>query len=279
MEDRPMMVRAVDELRSQFDSRDLAVLADIHRFRLLSTRQIQRLHFSKPGMHASIQGATRAAHRVLHRLQEAKLVAPLERRIGGAERGSAGSLWQVESRGAAVLKLGAEEPKRYRTREPSSALFIRHTVAIAEVALLVTEYTQAKALDLLSLETEPTAWRTFLGRHGQTESLRPDLYVIAANSDFEQHTCVEIDQATEHAPQILRKCHVYARYAAFGAAEKQSGVIPRVVWVTTNDARRRFLLRIIAGDPNLPEEMFSVATTDQAAEEIVGTLLSETTPS
>jgi hypothetical protein len=274
-----MMVRSTDDLRAQFDSRDLAVLANIHRFRLLSTRQIQRLHFSKPGLHASVQGATRAAHRVLHRLQEAGLVAPLERRIGGAERGSAGSLWQVESRGAAVLKLGVDEPKRYRTREPSSGIFIRHTVATAEVAVMVTEYTQANELDLLSLETEPTAWRIFLGRHGQAESLRPDLYIVAANSEFEQHTCVEIDQATEHAPQILRKCHVYARYAAIGAAEKQAGVIPRVVWVTTSDARRRFLLRTISSDPKLPSEMYSVVTTEQAAEEIVGTLLTETTPS
>lgn len=269
-----MKPQLAEELRSALSPRDLAILTDIDRFRFLSTRQIQRLHFSGSGAHASLQGATRAAHRVLHRLQLARLITAIERRIGGPERGSAGFLWQLDERGAGVLHLGAEVARK-RLREPSSGMFVRHTVAIAELAVALTETIRSTELELVELQPEPASWRSFLGGYGQAESLRPDLYVVVANEQFEQHAFVEIDQATEHQPQILRKCHVYARYVATGAAEKQDGVVPQVLWVTTTKARSAALQRMIASDPKLPSELFRVVLDSAAAEAIIAGLNEE----
>jgi len=252
-------------LRATLTTRDMAILEDLKRFRLLSTRQVQRLHFPHPGAHSTIVGATRATHRVLQRLQTHQLVAQLERRVGGPERGSATALWQLAEQGANVLHLGVEEAKRSRYREPTTSLFVRHTVAIADIAVAITEHTQTAGLELLALQTEPDAWRSFLGENGQPESLRPDLYVVVANADFEQHTFVEVDMSTEHRPQILRKCQLYARYAANGAAEQQTGVIPRVVWVAPTEKRQDALERMIAGDSRLPPAMFTVVTTEDAS--------------
>ena len=262
-------------LRATLTARDMAILEDVKRFRLLSTRQVQRLHFPHPGAHSTIVGATRAAHRVLQRLQTHQLLAQLERRVGGAERGSATALWQLAEQGTNVLRLGVEEAKRSRYREPTTSLFVRHTVAIADVAVAITEHTRAAGLELLDLQTEPDAWRSFLGENGQPESLRPDLYAVVANTDFEQHTFVEIDMATEHGPQILRKCQLYARYAANGAAQQQTGVMPRVVWITPTAKRRDALGRMITIDPRLPPAMFTVVTTDDAATEITTGLAEE----
>jgi hypothetical protein len=196
-------------------------------------------------------------------------VAQLERRVGGPERGSATALWQLADRGTDVLQLGTGQSRRSRYREPATSLFVRHTVAIADTAVAITETAHSSNLELLAVQTEPDAWRTFLGENGQAESLRPDLYAVVANTEFEQHSFVEIDMATEHAPQILRKCYLYARYAANGAAQQQTGVVPRVVWIAPNAKRRNALDRMIAGDERLPPAMFTVVTTDEAAAEIV----------
>lgn len=270
-------MRKVDAytLRSTLTSRDIEILEDLKRFRLLSTRQIQRLQFPHPGSHSTIVGATRAAHRVLQRLQTHELITQLERRVGGPERGSATALWQLAEQGTKLLHLGVEEAKRSRHREPTSSLFVRHTVAIADIAVAITEHGRAARLELLTLQTEPDAWRGFLGENGQPESLRPDLYVVVANADFEQHTFVEVDMATEHGPQILRKCQLYVRYAANGAAEQQTGVIPRVLWVTQTEKRRDALEQMITRDSRLPPAMFTVITTDDAAREITTGLAEE----
>jgi hypothetical protein len=262
-------------LRANLTARDIGILEDLKRFRLLSTRQIQRLHFPHPGAHSTVVGATRATHRVLQRLQTHLLLAQLERRVGGPERGSATALWQLAEQGTNVLHLGVEEAKRSRYREPTTSLFVRHTIAIADVAVAITEHARATGLELLALQTEPDAWRSFLGENGQPESLRPDLFAAVANADFEQHSFVEIDMATEHQPQILRKCQLYARYAANGAAEQQTGVVPRVVWVAPTLKRRDALGRMITGDSRLPTAMFTVVATENAASEITTGLVEE----
>jgi len=205
------------QLRDALTARDLAIVMDIERFRLLSTRQIERLHFGQD--HSSKQAATRATHRVLQRLESHQIVNRLERRVGGPQRGSAAALWQLGPRGLDVARPDAVS-KRGRFREPASGLFVRHTSAVAEMGVQVIERTRELHLALLTLAPEQHAWQQFLGQHGQPEWLRPDLYVVVANDEFEQHTYVEIDRATEHGPQILRKCEVYARFAAVGAADR-----------------------------------------------------------
>ena len=246
-------------LRDVLTGRDVAVLADVDRFRLLSTRQIQRLHFTD---HTTAQAATRATHRVLQRLEGHGVLARLERRVGGPQRGSATALWQLGSRGLEAIRPDAV--KRGRFREPTSGLFVHHTTEVAETAVEVIERAAARGLDILKLNPEQHAWVQFLGQHGQAEWLRPDLYVVVANQEFEQHSFLEVDRATEHGPQILRKCHVYARFAAVGAAERFAGLMPRVLWVVPDKARQRLLRRLIDADAGLPEGLFVVATPEAA---------------
>jgi len=239
--------------------RDLAVLRDIERFRLLSTRQVQRLHFAD---HASSQAATRATHRVLQRLEAHGTLSRLERRIGGPQRGSAAALWQLGPRGLEAVQPHAV--KRSRFREPTSGLFVHHTTDVAELGVTILERSRGAGLEVLRLSPEQQAWIPFLGQHGQHEWLRPDLYVVTADSNFEQHSFVELDRATEHGPQIIRKCHVYARFAAVGAADRLAGLMPRVLWVVPDRRRQVLLERLIAEDPKLPNGLFLVTSTNEA---------------
>ena len=248
--------------------RDLAVLDDVETFRLLTTRLIQRLHFpiGKNG-HATAGAATKATMRVLTRLADHGVIAHLERRIGGVRHGSQGYIWQLTSTGATIQRTRRGETGRRRYTEPS-VLFTDHTLAVAEIAVIIRDLATAGDLEVLALQTEPDCWRDYLGPHGLTQTLKPDLYSVTAAGEFEDHLFLEADQGSEHLPQILTKCRAYAAYHATGAEQQRSGVFPLVLWVTASAARAAQIRRAIATEPNLPAELFQVTTADRFAEHL-----------
>lgn len=247
----------------RLSARDLAILDDLERFRLLSTRLIQRLHFPVGGNgHRTLGAATKATMRVLHRLVGHGVIAHLERRIGGVRHGSQGFIWQLTSTGATVQRTRRGETGRRRYVEPS-ALFADHTLAIADLAVTIRTLADIGELEVLALQTEPDCWREYVGPHGLTQSLKPDLYSVTATSEFEDHLFIEADQGSEHLPQILTKCRAYAAYHATGIEQHTSGVFPAVLWITPSTARAAQLRRAITADPDLPNELFQVATTER----------------
>lgn len=253
-----MKASTLDQIRSSLPARDLELMEELRVLRLLTTRQLQRLLFASPRHHATVTGATRAAHRVLGRLQARGLVERLERRIGGAERGSAGSIWQLTPRGFEVASLGLTNSRR-RLREPSSGPFVRHTLGIAELAVTIREAAAERGFELLRVEGEPSSWRSFVGEHGQTESLRPDLYTVTADTSYEQHILWEWDMATEHGPALVKKSRLYERWIQLGAAERSIGVVPQIVWVAPTVARQRFITDLLASDRRIQPAHFVVA--------------------
>lgn len=62
------------------------------------------------------------------------LIARLGRRIGGVRAGSSGITWQLASTGERLLRRLHGETKRRRYVEPSAA-FVKHTLAVAELAI------------------------------------------------------------------------------------------------------------------------------------------------
>lgn len=248
---------------AQLMPRDLAILDDLEAFRLLSTRQLQRLHFRiAPAHHVSFGAATKATMRVLSRLQRVGVINHLERRIGGARRGSQGFIWQLTSTGATVQRTRRGEKRRRRYTEPS-ALFADHTLAVADLAVTVRELSDKGILEVLILETEPASWREWVGRQGTTETLKPDLHAVTATTEFQDHLFIEADQGSEHSSQILAQCAAYARYHQTGIEQHNRGVFPAVLWVTPTEKRAAALERAIAKDESLPPGIFHVITTSQ----------------
>ncbi|HEU0087709.1 MAG TPA: replication-relaxation family protein [Pseudonocardiaceae bacterium] len=247
--------------------RDVAILESLRSYRLLTTSQLRRLHFACG--HATIAAASGATMRVLTRLEIRNLVMRLGRRIGGVRAGSSGIVWQLGSTGERLLRTMHGQKQRRRYVEPSPA-FTAHTLAVAELAIGLHELHNQGALELISLETEPSCWRSFVGPHGTVEWLKPDLYAITASGDYEDHWFVEADLATEHPPVVVRKAKVYQGYAATGAHQARHGLFPAVAWVVPDTTRQEALAAALADDKAIQPGLFRVITTGEFSGLITG---------
>lgn len=248
------------DLAGRLSHRDRAILESVERLRLLSTQHLRRLHFADG--HTNPASATRATNRVLSRLEEHGLVTRLGRRMGGARGGSTSLIWQLGATGERVLREGTGASRR-RFVEPSRT-FAQHTLAVAELAVQLIEASRAGRFELLRLESEPSCWRTFLAQTGVQQWLKPDLFAMTATAEFEDHTFVEVDLATEHVAAVLRKARAYERYRAAGRHQAEHGVFPAVLWVVPDTARQDALTAALEADAALAGDLFRVVTTEEA---------------
>lgn len=260
-----MKPTTVSTLDGHLTDRDIRVLADLERFRLLTTRQLQRLHFPAAplGKHATTSSATRGTTRVLGRLKQLHAITRLDRRVGGIKHGSALAIWQLGSAGDRYLRARRGDPIRRRYDEPGLT-FVEHQLAVADVAVSVMEQATAGRFDLLELDLEPACWRIFTGTANTVVTLKPDLLVVTANTTTETHSFVEVDRGTEHLPAVLRKCRIYQRYADTGTEQANRGLFPAVVWIVPDAVRAAKIRAAIAADKALRADLFWTVTPEQA---------------
>lgn len=251
---------SIATLQSMVTPRDMDILCLIREHRFLTTKQIQRLLFWD---HASPGAAIRACIRVMTRLELRALIVKLSRQIGGVHAGSGSYIWGIDDAGDRLLRAdnSMKDTKRQRTFDPSP-LFLAHTLAVAETRVMLEEATHREELELIAVTTEPRNWRTFAGRAGTTQTLKPDLHAVTALGDFEDHWFIEIDNGTESLPTVLGKCQTYQRYFESGREQHISGVFPKVVWLMVDTRRRSRLLAAIKSDKRLDERLFSAVAPD-----------------
>lgn len=248
----------LDELTERLTDRDLAIVADVDRYRLLSTRQVQRLHFATG--HRSSVAAARACTRVLDRLRREGVLAALARRIGGVRKGSAGTVWFLGATGERLQRHLQGLPARRRFTEPSRH-FVNHTLAVAELAVLAVEAERASAFEILSLDAEPGSWQPYLGPTGTRTVLKPDLALVTRSADFEDHWFLEADLDTEHLPVIVRQARAYDAFRGSGRYEAAHGLFPRVLWVTPSQARSAAIRAALRHAGGISGELFTTCTT------------------
>lgn len=246
-------------LQRDLSNRDVSILADLARLRLLQARHIQRLWFAD----GSSLSAARRSRRVLNRLHGLKLVVRMERRVGGVHAGSSGFIYALSSLGQRLLDVGgpAGGSRRRRPWEPSP-MFQDHILAVAELYVCLVEADRTDAdLDLLAFDAEPACWRHFSSHLNEGDILKPDAYVRAGGSQFEQVSFVEIDLGTEHGPALKRKLDVYHR--AFTAGVEQAGgeAFPNVLWVMTSDKRRDLIEAHVSRLPPPSRALFTITTS------------------
>lgn len=260
-----MRPTATGTLDGHLTDRDIRVLEDLERFRLLTTRQLQRMHFPTApfGTHSTASSATRGTTRVLGRLERLGAIARLDRRIGGIKHGSALAIWQIGPAGDRYLRARRGESIRRRYDEPGLT-FVEHQLAVADIAVSVIEQAGAARFDLLELELEPACWRAFSGTANTAITLKPDLLVVTADESTETHTFVEVDRGTEHLPAVLRKCRTYQRYADTGVEQAARGLFPAVVWIVPDAVRAAKIRTAISGDKALQDGVFWITIPEQA---------------
>jgi hypothetical protein len=264
-----MTRRDVAELLALLSERDLGILEALRAHRLLTTAQIRRLHFAHGAeeRHASQAAASAATMRVLTRLERHGLIARLRRRIGGVRAGSSGITWHLGAGGERLLRRLHGEQSRRRYLEPGAA-FVTHALGTADLAVRLRELDRRGTVELLRLEAEPDCWQGFLGPHGARTWLKPDLFAVTANGEYEDHWFIEWDEATEHPGAVIRKALVYQRYAATGVHQAAHGLFPMVLWVVPDEGRRRVLERAFASERGVQGELFRVCVRDAFEAEI-----------
>jgi hypothetical protein len=156
---------------------------------------------------------------------------------------------------------------RKRHHEPSPA-FLQHTLAVAEVAIRLTELAASRKIGLMERQVEPGCWRAYTNAGGTASTLRPDLFAItspiangASRAEaYEDYWFIEVDLATESPAVVVRKCQQYLAYLRSGEEQARSGVFPLVVWIVPDGKRKETLLVHIT--ENLPndERLFVVIT-------------------
>jgi len=237
--------RKLEKLDSALTARDRDALATLGDCRYATTGQLTRLHFTDS---ATPKAASRAANRALAKLQSHGLISALDRRVGGVRAGSSGFVWSLTNAGVRLLNLdtGEEEPRRRRF-DPSPR-FVEHTLAIAE---LFVQLESIGGITLATVQFEPLCWR------GQ---VKPDLFAVTSDGEYDDHWFFEIDLATEAPSRILQKCEQYEAYYRSGAEK----IFPLVVWIVPDNKRQASIQDQIAQSKTLKHKrIFIVITPDE----------------
>ena len=261
--ERRTSARRLAYVERDLTERDRAIVTDIDRFGFLTTRQIERLHFS---LVPESTVPARSTYRAIKRLADWGVIEHIDRRIGGVRAGSASFVWRLAPVGVRIVAQSNEA--RARRKEPALR-FLDHRLAVADVAIDLTEAARVGRFELVEFSTEPTTWRPYLSAGGVREVLKPDGFAITALGDFEDYWFLEIDRSTESLPTIIKQCTQYARYRRTGDAQQAYGVFPLVVWVVPDEVRRTAIERAIAAS-DLDSSAFRVVTMSDVADLVAG---------
>jgi hypothetical protein len=231
--------------------RDHAVLLDLQRVRLLSGRQLERLHFTDLATNNARGSARR---RSLGRLTALGLVTTLPRRVGGERAGSAGLVYSLDAPGLRYVQasLGRAAAPRTRRPWPIGWPFVQHTLGVAELYVRLRELERVGGFRLLRLDAEPASWH----RAGDVQ-LKPDAYVVLEYADWEQHYWLEVDRGTESLPTLRRKLLSYVEAAA-AVLVGPLGVMPEVLIAVPTPARAAAVTELVAGLPAPAERLLRV---------------------
>jgi Replication-relaxation len=250
----------VIDIADRLDERDRCLLQEVARLHLVSGKQLRRLFY------ADDDAGRRSARLDLARLTEWRVLARLERRIGGVRAGSEGYVYALDVLGQRLV-----DPKRARYRSPwtPGAPFVAHSLAVAELYVRLRERSVGEEFALLRFESEPSSWRSFTGPGGRRLTLKPDAFLVTVSGECESHYFIEVDRATESLPRITEKAQLYGRYWQSGREQEMRGVFPRVLWITPDERRLALILEVLAALDPEQWQLFAATTSEHSAEWLV----------
>jgi hypothetical protein len=252
--------RRARDMAERLGDRDIAVLASLREFRLMTGNQLLRLHFR--GSQQATQA--RKARAALSRLTELRVIVRLERHVGGVRAGSQGYLYELSGLGQAVLDLDDAEPRRHRRPTGTTIPHQSHVLAVTELAVCLHEAAASGRCVVDEFRAEPGCWRRFGGLGGGHRILKPDAFVRLGIGDYETSAFIEQDMATESLPTIGRKLAVYLDYWRSGVEQQLYDVFPRVWWLVPHTKRLVAIKEAIQQLPYETRELFTVVLTEHA---------------
>jgi hypothetical protein len=255
-----MRIRApyVEWVNARMTERDWHIVQTVNLIRVATGQQLERLCFA-----GAQQGRSRTVtrSRVLARLVRWRVLAPVGRRVGGAEKGSTVQVFALDSTGQRLLaqqQLAAGKPVRVRRPGAPGTYARDHLLATSELYTTLVEQARAENV-IVTFKAEPGAhWPDGVGG-----ILKPDAYVVLAREGVRDHWWVEVDQATESLPTLRSKLQVYLDFQRRGGLGPD-GLTPWVL-VSTVTPRRQEAVAAVVGRLPGAAELVRVAGSHEAA--------------
>lgn len=252
----------VAALAERLTPTEQAVIETLDRVRLATAPQLERLHFAGEGSPHTVARRTR---RTLTRLVRLRILARLNRRIGGVKAGSAGYVYALDVAGQRLASAcGPAGGLRLRRPWTPGGPFIGHALAVTELYVRLREAERAGLLELLAFDAEPQCWRRFVGVGGAGVTLKPDGFVRLGVGEYERFYFIEVDRATQSGPTIARKLAVYRRYFQTGREQERFGVFPKVLLLVPSETRKSALVDVAARQPAASWPLWQIARYDKA---------------
>lgn len=248
-----------EAIRGQLNGHQRAILCDVGRLRVLTGKQLQRLHYGDSA------AAGRLARKQIGQLIQWRVLARLGRVRRDGKPGTAGFAYGPGIVGQRLLEPGRS---RYFPRWTPRPGYLRHGVAVSELYVSLREAERAGGFDLVAYDAEPSCWRRYFGPGGARSILKPDALVVAGLGDFEHRYFVEMDCSTEHRPQIIAKGKAYVRYWQSGREQAETSVFPYVLWVAPDSQRAELLVDALSSLPAEHWQLFMVSTAEEAPQRI-----------
>jgi len=234
--------------------RERGIVSDVARLRLMTGGQLLRLHF------AAGPSGRRQGQRRLASLVERRLLARLNRRVGGVRAGSQSYVYRLDVIGQRLVEPLRNSDRRWEVGDN----FLHHALMVGECYTVLVEAERQGSLELLRFEAEPACWRTFVSRRGAHEVLKPDASLSVGLGEFEDRWTLECDRSTEDLGRIRRKLAGYVRYWQSGREDPFS----RVLWVCARPERVVALAGVIGGLPLDQRQLFAVCQSSRLRERI-----------
>jgi hypothetical protein len=259
---RPARIRMpyVEQLAERQSPRDRMILWTLHRTRLATSTQLERLHSYE------LTGRSRSIKRgqVLKRLTEAGVLTTIERLIGSAEGGSEQQRYLLDTAGYQLIQLhfNRESPKtRVRRPRPPGDRFITHALAVTELYVQLVEHARLGRFVLGEFQVESDAyWPDGLGGR-----LKMDAFVRLHRGDTADYWWYEADMATEDLDTTIRKkLLTYLDFTQRGQLGPD-GVVPQVLIGVPTAKRLEGVQGLIGELPAPADSLFRVAVLTEVA--------------
>jgi len=239
----------LNTLKPQLTQRDMAIIARLAQFKLMTGTQLERLYFAD----CSDKSRARNRQAVLRRLTNHQVLARLDRRIGGIGAGSADYVYTLDVAGQRLAEASDRPRRPYVWYDPT----IQHYLAVSKVYVRLIEAQRAGRLTLLKFEAEPYCWRSFGG-----QTLKPDALVqigmVVSGERRKITRFLEIDRGTQYGTKIASKLPVYE--ACWRHEHRQGRQSPRAVFLVRTEQRQDYLTQLVASAAPL----FQVVLFDDA---------------
>jgi hypothetical protein len=264
---RPGRVRMpyVEQLAERVSARDRAIISTIHRLRLVSGVQLERLHFHE------LTGRSRSVKRwqTLKRLVDAGVLIPLDRRVGTAVRGSAGLNYALDSAGQSLIWLQARReslrPPVRRPRAPGDH-FAAHILAVSELYVRLIERSRLGGFTVGEFQVEPR-WPNGIGGW-----LGPDAFIRLDRPAAADYWSYEAELAIKSEPAIRRKLQAHLDFVQRGQLGPD-GVVPRVIVGVEKRLQQAVIQSVVDSLPEPADALFFVAGLTDVTQIMVGELM------